>query len=159
NHQEEFRCGKNDSRHRHYTRQESCDPCRGSAKNIGNKIDLEIELTTSRNSRQKRTMKITRALLISVLLWASSVDAAEVRKMIVPYPPLTGAPPPFGIAKKEKLLKNSGREIPPLFFAGGSSAIVPAMTAGQFDIGAVGGGAVVLNRFGGGDLITIGAQT
>jgi NitT/TauT family transport system substrate-binding protein len=33
------------------------------------------------------------------------------------------------------------------------------MTAGQFDIGAVGGGAVVLNRFGGGDLITIGAQT
>ena len=33
------------------------------------------------------------------------------------------------------------------------------MISGQFDIGAVGGGAVVLNRFGGGDLITIGAQT
>jgi ABC-type nitrate/sulfonate/bicarbonate transport system substrate-binding protein len=33
------------------------------------------------------------------------------------------------------------------------------MTSGQFEIGAVGGGGVVLNRFSGGDLITIGAQT
>ena len=108
-------------------------------------------------------MKIMRALLASAcypaIFWASSVDAAEVRKMIVPYTPLTGASTPFWIAIEEKLFQKYGLEIAPLFISGGSSAIVPAMTAGQFDIGAVGGGAVVLNRFSGGDLITIGAQT
>ena len=108
-------------------------------------------------------MKIIRTFLASVLLWiifwAFSVDAAEVRKMIVPYTPLTGASTPFWIAIEEKLFQKYGLEIGPLFISGGSSAIVPAMTAGQFDIGAVGGGAVVLNRFSGGDLITIGAQT
>ena len=48
--------------------------------------------------------------------------------------------------------------ITPVFVAG-SSTIVAAMTSGQFEIGAVGGGGVVLNRFSGGDLLTIGAQT
>ena len=108
-------------------------------------------------------MKIIWALLASALLCviflASAVDAAEPRKMIVPYTPLTGASTPFWIAIEEKLFQKYGLEIAPLFISAGSSAIVPAMTAGQFDIGAVGGGAVVLNRFGGGDLITIGAQT
>ena len=79
--------------------------------------------------------------------------------MIVPYTPLTGASTPFWIAIEQKLFQKYGLEIAPLFISAGSSAIVPAMTAGQFDIGAVGGGAVVLNRFSGGDLITIGAQT
>ena len=108
-------------------------------------------------------MKIIRGLLATALLWitfwVSSVNAAETRKMIVPYTPLTGASTPFWIAIEEKLFQKYGLEIAPLFISGGSSAIVPAMTAGQFDIGAVGGGAVVLNRFSGGDLITIGAQT
>ena len=79
--------------------------------------------------------------------------------MIVPYTPLTGASTPFWIAIEGKLFQKYGLEIDPLFISAGSSAIVPAMTGGQFDIGVVGGGAVVLNRFGGGDLITIGAQT
>ena len=79
--------------------------------------------------------------------------------MVVPYTPLTGASTPFWIAIEEKLFQQYGLEIAPLFISAGSSTIVPAMTAGQFDIGAVGGGAVVLNRFSGGDLITIGAQT
>jgi ABC-type nitrate/sulfonate/bicarbonate transport system substrate-binding protein len=108
-------------------------------------------------------MNVIRALLASALLsgifFASPVKAAEPRKMIVPYTPLTGASTPFWIAIEEKLFQKYGLEIAPLFISGGSSAIVPAMTAGQFDIGAVGGGAVVLNRFSGGDLITIGAQT
>ena len=108
-------------------------------------------------------MKIIRALLASALLsaifFASPVKAAEPRKMVVPYTPLTGASTPFWIAIEEKLFQQYGLEIAPLFISGGSSTIVPAMTAGQFDIGAVGGGAVVLNRFSGGDLITIGAQT
>lgn len=108
-------------------------------------------------------MKIIRALralaLLWIIFWVSSVNAAESRKMIVPYTPLTGASTPFWIAIEEKLFQKYGLEIAPLFISGGSSAIVPAMTAGQFDIGAVGGGAVVLNRFSGGDLITIGAQT
>lgn len=108
-------------------------------------------------------MKIMWALLTSAVLSGffatSPANAAEPRKMIVPYTPLTGASTPFWIAIEEKLFQKYGLEIAPLFISGGSSAIVPAMTSGQFEIGAVGGGAVVLNRFSGGDLITIGAQT
>jgi ABC-type nitrate/sulfonate/bicarbonate transport system substrate-binding protein len=112
---------------------------------------------------QTQLMKIMWALLTSAVLSGifvtSPTNAAEPRKMIVPYTPLTGASTPFWIAIEEKLFQKYGLEIAPLFISGGSSAIVPAMTSGQFDIGAVGGGAVVLNRFSGGDLITIGAQT
>lgn len=112
---------------------------------------------------QIQLMKIMWALLTSAVLSGifvtSPANAAEPRKMIVPYTPLTGASMPFWIAIEEKLFQKYGLEIAPLFISGGSSAIVPAMTSGQFDIGAVGGGAVVLNRFSGGDLITIGAQT
>jgi NitT/TauT family transport system substrate-binding protein len=112
---------------------------------------------------QTQLMKIMWALLTSAVLSGifvtSPANAAEPRKMIVPYTPLTGASTPFWIAIEEKLFQKYGLEIAPLFISGGSSAIVPAMTSGQFDIGAVGGGAVVLNRFSGGDLITIGAQT
>ena len=112
---------------------------------------------------QTQLMKIMWALLTSAVLSGifvtSPANAAEPRKMIVPYTPLTGASMPFWIAIEEKLFQKYGLEIAPLFISGGSSAIVPAMTSGQFDIGAVGGGAVVLNRFSGGDLITIGAQT
>lgn len=108
-------------------------------------------------------MKIMRALLAFALsLGIFSADpaaAAEARKMIVPYTPLTGASTPFWIAIEGRLFQKHGLEIDPLFISAGSTAIVPAMMAGQFDIGAVSGGAVVLNRFGGGDLITIGAQT
>jgi NitT/TauT family transport system substrate-binding protein len=112
---------------------------------------------------QIQLTKIMWALLTSAVLSGifvtSPANAAESRKMIVPYTPLTGASTPFWIAIEEKLFQKYCLEIAPLFISGGSSAIVPAMTSGQFDIGAVGGGAVVLNRFSGGDLITIGAQT
>ena len=112
---------------------------------------------------QTQLMKIMWALLTSAVLSGifvtSAANPAELRKMIVPYTPLTGASTPFWIAIEEKLFQKYGLEIAPLFISGGSSAIVPAMTSGQFDIGGVGGGAVVLNRFSGGDLITIGAQT
>jgi ABC-type nitrate/sulfonate/bicarbonate transport system substrate-binding protein len=109
---------------------------------------------------RKQPMKLMWALLASAMLMGVfSAHAAEPRKMIVPYTPLSGASTPFWIAIEGKLFQKYGLEVAPLFISGGSSTIVPAMTAGQFDIGAVGGGAVVLNRFGGGDLITIGAQT
>src|SRR5256885_16725905 len=105
-------------------------------------------------------MKMLWALLASALLFAiffaSLTNAAEPRKMIVPYTPLTGASTPFWIAIEGKLFQKYGLEIAPLFISGGSSAIVPAMSAGQFDIGAVGGGAVVLNRFSGGGVISRG---
>src|SRR2546430_17608661 len=104
-------------------------------------------------------MKVIRALLTAALLsgifFASPTNAAEPRKMIVPYTPLTGASTPFWIAIEGKLFQKYGLEIAPLFISGGSSAIVPAMSAGQFDIGAVGGGAGGLNRFRGGGVITI----
>src|SRR5438132_3473881 len=112
--------------------------------------------------RRESIMKFICALLASALLsgifWVSSVNAAEPRKMIVPYTPLTGASTPFWIAIEGKVFQKYGLDITPVYVAG-SSTIVAAMTSGQFDIGAVGGGAVVLNRFSGGDLITIGAQT
>lgn len=96
--------------------------------------------------------------LLSGVLIASQVNAAEPRKLILPYTPLTGASSPFWIAIEGRLFQKYGLEITPVYVAG-SSVIVAAMASGQFEIGAVGGGAVVLNRFGGGDLITIGAQT
>jgi NitT/TauT family transport system substrate-binding protein len=96
--------------------------------------------------------------LLSGIFFAPPVNAAEPRKMTVPYTPLTGASTPFWIAIEEKLFQKYGLDITPVYVAG-SSMIVAAMFSGQFEIGAVGGGAVVLNRFSGGDLITIGAQT
>src|SRR5439155_13865657 len=111
---------------------------------------------------QIQLMKIMWALLTSAVLSGifvtSPANAAEPRKMIVPYTPLTGASTPFWIAIEGKLFQKYGLDITPVFVAG-SSTIVAAMASGQFEIGAVGGGGVVLNRFSGGDLITIGAQT
>jgi NitT/TauT family transport system substrate-binding protein len=96
--------------------------------------------------------------LISSIFVSPSAYAAEPRKMIVPYTPLTGAASPFWIAIEGKLFQKYGLEVTPVFVPG-SSTIVAAMASGQFEIAAVGGGAVVLSRFSGGDLITIGAQT
>ena len=78
--------------------------------------------------------------------------------MTVPYTPLTGASAPLWIAIEGRIFQKYGLEITPVFVAG-SNTIVAAMSSGQFEIAGVGGGSVVLNRFGGGDLITIGAQT
>ena len=102
-------------------------------------------------------MKIFRPLLILLLfniLVCAAGTAAEPRKIIVPYTPLTGASTPLWIAIEAKLFQKYGLDVAPLFISAGSTAIVPAMMSGQFEIGSVGGGAVVLNRFGGGDLIT-----
>src|ERR1044071_7686169 len=110
-----------------------------------------------------KSMKTVWAFLFCVLSCGlfvdASAEAAEPRKMIVPYTPLTGASTPLWIAIEARLFQKYGLEVAPLFISAGSTAIVPAMMSGHFAIGAVGGGAVVLNRFGGGDLITIGAQT
>src|SRR5689334_9278387 len=96
--------------------------------------------------------------LLTGALYASSSFAAEARKLTVPYTPLTGASSPLWIAIEGKLFQKYGLEITPVFVAG-SNTIVATMVSGQFEIADVGGGAVVLNRFSGGDLITIGAQT
>lgn len=108
-------------------------------------------------------MKITRLLvallLVMIGIFAPRLNAAEPYKGIVPYTPLTGATTPFWIAIEARIFQKFGLEIAPLFVSAGSSVIIPAMASRQFDIGLAGGGAVVLNRLGGGDLITIGAQT
>jgi ABC-type nitrate/sulfonate/bicarbonate transport system substrate-binding protein len=87
-------------------------------------------------------MKLIWALLASVLLsgsfFPSPVKAAEPRKMVVPYTPLQ-VPHSFLDRHEAKLFQKYGLEITPVFVAG-SSTIVAAMTSGQFEIGAVGGG-------------------
>jgi len=108
-------------------------------------------------------MKIMRFL--AALAFATGVafgppaKAADLYKTIVPYTPLTGATTPFWIAVEARIFQKYGLEVAPLFVSAGSSVIVPAMSSRQFDIGLASGAAVVLNRLGGGDLITIGAQT
>ena len=77
--------------------------------------------------------------------------------MIVPFSPIGGSTVPFWIATDEKIFQKYGLEITPLF-VGGSSTIIQSMAAKQFEIGLVGGGGIVLNRFSGGDLIAIGAH-
>jgi NitT/TauT family transport system substrate-binding protein len=97
------------------------------------------------------------AVFILALLATGAVYAQDLHKMIVPFSPIGGGTVPFWIAVEEKLFQKFGLEVTPLF-VGGSSAIVQSMAAKQFDIGLIGGGGVVLNRFAGGDLITIGAH-
>jgi NitT/TauT family transport system substrate-binding protein len=108
-------------------------------------------------------MKIKQAISVAaylaLLAIGVSAHAAELYKGIVPYTPLTGATTPFWIAVEAKLFQKYGLDVAPLFVSAGSSVIVPAMMSRQFDIGLASGPAVVLNRLGGGDLITIGAQT
>lgn len=108
-------------------------------------------------------MKIVRLLgalaFVLVIAFGPPVNAADVYKAIVPYTPLTGATTPFWIAVEARIFQKYGLEIAPLFVSAGSSVIVPALVSRQFDIGLASGPAVVLNRLGGGDLITVGAQT
>ncbi|HYA30943.1 MAG TPA: ABC transporter substrate-binding protein, partial [Acidobacteriota bacterium] len=91
------------------------------------------------------------------LITAGTAYAQDLHKMIVPFSPIGGGTVPFWIAVEEKFFQKYGLEVTPLF-VGGSSAIVQSMAAKQYDIGLIGGGGVVLNRFAGGDLITIGAH-
>ncbi len=108
-------------------------------------------------------MKIVRLLgalaFVTGIVFGPPAKAADFYKGIVPYTPLTGATTPFWIAVEARIFQKYGLEIAPLFVSAGSSVIVPAMASRQFDIGLASGAAVVLNRLGGGDLITIGAQT
>ena len=112
---------------------------------------------------EEKQMKMTGVLgalaLVTGIALGASVMAAEIYRGIVPYTPLTGATTPFWIAVEARIFQKYGLEIAPLFVSAGSSVIVPAMASRQFDIGLASGAAVVLNRLGGGDLITIGAQT
>jgi NitT/TauT family transport system substrate-binding protein len=96
---------------------------------------------------------------VTGIAFGPPAKAADFYKGIVPYTPLTGATTPFWIAVEARIFQKYGLEIAPLFVSAGSSVIVPAMASRQFDIGLASGAAVVLNRLGGGDLITIGAQT
>jgi len=104
-------------------------------------------------------MQISLACLLVAWAWLVPIRVAaqELHKMIVPFSPIGGSTVPFWIATDERLFQKYGLEVTPLF-VGGSSAIVQSMAAKQFDIGLIGGGGVVLNRFAGGDLITIGAH-
>jgi NitT/TauT family transport system substrate-binding protein len=115
------------------------------------------------DSWRRNSVKIVRLLavlaFVAVLASGPAVKAADFYKTIVPYTPLTGATTPFWIAVEARIFQKYGLEIAPLFVSAGSSVIVPAMMSRQFDIGLASGAAVVLNRLGGGDLITIGAQT
>jgi NitT/TauT family transport system substrate-binding protein len=108
-------------------------------------------------------MKIMRLLgalaFVTGIAFGPPARAADFYKGIVPYTPLTGATTPFWIAVEARIFQKYGLEIAPLFVSAGSSLIIPAMASRQFDIGLASGAAVVLNRLGGGDLITIGAQT
>jgi len=108
-------------------------------------------------------MKIMRLLgalvFVTGIAFGPPAKAADFYKGIVPYTPLTGATTPFWIAVEARIFQKYGLEIAPLFVSAGSSVIIPAMASRQFDIGLASGAAVVLNRLGGGDLITIGAQT
>ncbi len=97
------------------------------------------------------------APILFAWLAASAAHGQELHKMVVPFSPIGGGTVPFWIAVEEKLFQKYGLDVTPLF-VGGSSAIVQSMAAKQFDIGLIGGGGVVLNRFAGGDLITIGAH-
>ena len=96
-------------------------------------------------------------LLIGFPICNPRSDAQEPHKMIVPFSPIGGSTVPFWIATDEKIFQKYGLEITPLF-VGGSSTIIQSMAAKQFEIGLVGGGGIVLNRFSGGDLIAIGAH-
>jgi NitT/TauT family transport system substrate-binding protein len=104
-------------------------------------------------------VQISISLLFIAWAWLVPIRLAaqEPHKMIVPFSPIGGSTVPFWIATDERLFQKYGLEVTPLF-VGGSSAIVQSMAAKQFDIGLIGGGGVVLNRFAGGDLITIGAH-
>lgn len=108
-------------------------------------------------------MKIARLLrtlaFVLGIVVGFPVNAADLYKAIIPYTPLTGATTPFWIAVEARIFQKYGLEVAPLFVSAGSSVIVPALVSRQFDIGLASGPAVVLNRLGGGDLITIGAQT
>ena len=96
-------------------------------------------------------------LLVGLAIFERTpLEAQEPHKLIVPFSPIGGSTVPFWIATDERLFQKYGLEVTPLF-VGGSSAIVQSMAAKQYDIGLIGGG-VVLNRFAGGDLITIGAH-
>jgi NitT/TauT family transport system substrate-binding protein len=95
---------------------------------------------------------------ISGIVFPAQALGAESRKLTFPYTPLTGASSPLWIAIEGRMFQRYGLEVTPVYVAG-SNTTVAAMSSGQFEIAGVGGGSVVLNRLGGGDLITIGAQT
>ena len=86
---------------------------------------------------------------------AANVSATpEPVRLTVPYSPISGSTTPFWLAIDEGLFARQGLDIDAQF-VGGSSAIIQAMTGGQYPIGLVGGGDVILNRLSGGDLLMV----
>ncbi len=95
--------------------------------------------------------------LITASFLSIGAQAAEkaLQKLTVGYTPISAGGLPFFIAVEEKIFQKNGLEVSPVFM-GGSPLINSAVLAGEFPIGHTGGGAVILSRLGGSDLIVIG---
>jgi NitT/TauT family transport system substrate-binding protein len=89
---------------------------------------------------------------------AAPASAPEPVKLMVPYTPISGVSSPLWVAMAEGLFARQGLEIEAEFFSGGSVPIIQAMVAGEYPIGIPGGGDVVHNRLGGGELLLIGCH-
>jgi NitT/TauT family transport system substrate-binding protein len=80
--------------------------------------------------------------------------SAPLRKLLLPYSPVEASSTPLWLGVEERLFERYGLDVE-LQFVGGSSAILQAMTGGQFDLGGVGGGDVAPLRAAGGDVLLI----
>jgi NitT/TauT family transport system substrate-binding protein len=85
---------------------------------------------------------------------APASPTPEPVRLTVPYSPISGSSMPLWIALDEGLFRRQGLDVE-IQYVAGSSAIIQAMTSGQYPIGLVGGGDVILNRLSGGDLILL----
>ncbi|HZU07598.1 MAG TPA: ABC transporter substrate-binding protein [Chloroflexota bacterium] len=85
-----------------------------------------------------------------------SSPTPEPVRLTVPYTPIAGTSAPLWIAVLDGLFLRQGLDVSIEFFSGGSVPIIQSMVAGEYPLGIPGGGDVLLNRLGGGDLLLIG---
>jgi NitT/TauT family transport system substrate-binding protein len=86
---------------------------------------------------------------------AAASAPGPLKKLLFPCSPVEASSTPLWLAVEEKLFEKQGLEVE-LQSVGGSSAILQAMTGGQFDLGGVGGGDVAPIRASGGDVTMVG---
>jgi NitT/TauT family transport system substrate-binding protein len=88
---------------------------------------------------------------------AAPAAPVALRKITVPYTPISGPMAPLWVAVEERLFEKYGLEVTPQFI-GGSSPITQAMASGEFDLAVGNGATAALNRLTGGDVLIVGTH-
>src|SRR3954467_11615280 len=97
---------------------------------------------------------VAAALLVAVVGLSSSPASAQLTKVNVGYSAISGDQLPLWVGKDLGIFEKNGLDVQPIFFTGGSTAIL-ALVSGDVPITQVSGPGLISSALGGSDAVFV----